>query len=405
MSLTYQLALRFLVSKKRQGFLSVASWVSILGLAFGVAVLLISLSVVTGFQTEYRKSILGFNSHVVLMNADEIERPEDVQKQLEHYNALAPMAGSTPFIYREGMVVSGPKVKGIVFKGVDFEKYGALSHMVIHHEPDSDQNKDHLPEIVLGKNLAEELQLKEPVLKVLFPESLKPKDVGVKNIKRFFVAGTFASGLYEYDSSFAFLSLQDAERFFQTRGKVSGIEVWLADADKADLWAEGIRKDFGYPYAVMTWRELNENIFRALAMEKLLFAILMTVLIAVAALNLVGTLMMLFLEKRGDAAILRALGMSWKRLRKIFIFDGLLIGSAGIVLGLALGGAVLLYLQYGRPVALAPEVYFLPKVPVLWSWRILAWVVGTTLAIVFVSCQWAAKRMSRVNLTRSLLEA
>ena len=131
----------------------------------------------------------------------------------------------------------------------------------------------------------------------------------------------------------------------------------------------------------------------------------MTVLVGVAALNLVGTLMMLFLEKRGQAAILRAIGMSWKRLRKIFIFNGLLIGSAGILLGLALGGAVFLYLKFGRALDLAPEVYFVSKVPVVWCWKIVAGVVGVALGLIWLSCRWAVRRMSRVNVTRSLLEA
>src|SRR5579885_1015162 len=226
MTLASHIALRFLFSKRRQGFLSVASWVSILGLAFGVAVLLIALSVATGFQSEYRKAILGFNSHVVLMNADEIDQPEKVQDDVAGYASVSPLVGTSPFLYREGMVVSGSKVKGIVFKGVDFDRYGRFSKMAIRRTVDSAQNTEHLPEIVLGKALAEELALKGPVLKVLFPESLKPDGGGVQNVKRFFVTGTFESGMYEYDSSFAFLGLQDAQKFFKTEGKVSGIEIW-----------------------------------------------------------------------------------------------------------------------------------------------------------------------------------
>lgn len=416
MPLTLQLAFRFLFSKKRRGFLSVASWVSVTGLAFGVAVLLIALSVVTGFQVAYKKAILGFNSHVVLMNADEIEDPEEVKKRFAAYEGVSPMRGTSPFLYREGMIVSGSTVKGVVFKGVDFGTYEGMSRIIIRREASLLKNREAsllknvegLPEVILGKTLAEELRLSEPVLKVLFPEGLASKKTGVSNIggvRRFFVAGTFESGLHEYDSSFAFLSLTDAEAFFRTNGRVSGLEIWLADPDKADLWAAAMRKDFGYPYAVMTWGELNENVFHALAIEKLLFVILMTVLIAVAALNLVGTLMMLFLEKRGEAAILRAIGMSSKRLRRIFIFDGLLIGSAGILVGLILGGAVVLYLKFGPSLALAPEVYFVDRVPVLWSWRIVAQVAGAGFAIITMSCSWAVRRMARVNLTRSLLEA
>ena len=390
----FRLAIRFLLSRRRKSFLSVATIVSVLGLSFGVAALLIALSVVSGFQREYKKSILGFNSHLVLMNADEIDHPDEVVAKLKKYETHGKLIGSTPFIYREGMVISGRTVKGIVFKGVDFEKYGRLSHMQITRLA-SAENSEKLPEIVLGKNLAQELRLKDPILRVLFP----------KGVKRFFVSGTFESGLYEYDSGFAFLSLPEAEKFFETGGKVSGLEIWLEDPERADSWAQAMQNDFGFPYAVMTWRDLNENLFRALAVEKIIFSILLTVLIAVAALNVLGTLMMLLLERRGEVAILRAVGLPWTRLRKIFIFDGLLIGSAGIALGLILGLGVLFFLDRWMPIPLAAEVYFVSHVPVSWDWGNTGWVVLASFTILFVGCEWVLRRVARVNLTRSLLEA
>lgn len=403
MGLELKLAVRFLLSRRR-GFLSIAAIVSVLGLAFGVASLLIALSVVSGFQREYKRSILSFNSHLVLMNADEIEDPQETMRRLEKYQPLEKLVGSTPFLYREGLVISGETVKGIVFKGVDFEGYGRLSHMKITRRAPA-ENKERLPEIVLGKTLAEELRLKDPILRVLFPSGLKPEDAGVKNVKRFFVTGTFESGLYEYDSGFAFLNLPDAQGFFKTGGRVSGIEIWLEDPEKATIWAEAMRNDFTYPYAVMTWGDLNENLFRALEVEKVIFSILLTVLIAVSALNVLGTLMMLLLERRGEVAILRAVGLPWRRLRKIFIFDGLLIGSLGTALGLILGLGVLFFLDRWRPIHLAPEVYFVTHVPVSWDWVNVVWVVLASLGILLVGCEWAMRRVTRVNLTRSLQEA
>ncbi len=410
MSLETTLAARFLFHKRRRRFLSVASLVAVLGLSFGVASLLVALSVVTGFQREYKKSILGFNSHLVLMKSDEIANPDEIAAQLSAYEAKQPEGGKivgwTPFIYREGMVVSGSKVKGIVFKGVDYDRYARLSHMEIRYQktppPPGEEN---LPEIVLGKTLFEELGLKDDVLRVLFPQGLKPEEVGAKNVKKFRVVGTFESGLYEYDSSFAFMSLPVAEKFFDTDGKVSGLEIWLQDPDRAEAWAAALRPDFEYPYAVMTWRELNENVFRALGMEKLLFTILMTVLIAVSVLNILGTLMMLLLEKRAEVGVLRTLGLSWKRLRKIFILDGLLIGSVGILLGLGLGMGVLFFLETWHPIHLAPEVYFIKNVPVTWSWGIFGWVVGSSFLIILASCEIALRRITHVNVTRALLEA
>lgn len=406
MSLEFSLARRFLFSKKRGRFLSAAAAIAVLGLAFAVGALWVAFSVLAGFQKEYRQAILGINAHVILTKADEISGSETVAADLKGYDRLGKSDGITPFIYREGMAVSGAQVKGIVLKGVDFEKYQKLSHLAIDRTPPAPgENPEKLPEIVLGKTLAENLSLKRGVLRVLFPQGLKPEDMGVKNVKKFFVVGTFESGLFEYDSTFAFLSLETAKSFFQTEGKVSGLEVWLSDPDRADAWAASLRERYEYPYGVMTWRELNENVFRALEVERGVFAVILGILVAVSALNIVGTLAMLFLERRGEVAILRAMGLPWRSIRNVFLLDGLLIGSAGTAAGLMLGTAVLLFLDRWKPLSLAPEIYFVRSVPVAWSWTTMAGVAAAALAIVFVACVWTLRRVSRLNVARALLEA
>ncbi len=398
---------RRLLFTRRERFLSVSSWVAMLGVCFGVASLLITLSIVSGFQKEYKKAVLGFNSHLIFLRDDEIENPDVLAKKFSKYETLGKKIDQTPFIYREGMAVAGSRVKGVVLKGVNLEKYISLSHMSLDRMT-TIKNKDHLPELFLGKSLAEELKLTEKqdsVLRILFPQGLKPEDSGIKNIKKFFVAGTFESGLYDYDSSFAFLTLAEASKFFQTEGRVSGIEVWLENPDRAEAWAQAMRKDFPFPNTVMTWRELNENIFRALEMEKIVFSILILVLMTVASLNIVSTLMMLLIQRRGEISILKALGCSWKRLRKIFLLDGLLIGSVGTVLGIFLGLVVLLVLKYWQPIPLAPEIYFIRHVPVVFSWVHVVVVVVSSFLISTCGCELALRGISRVDVARTLTES
>ncbi len=394
------LAMRFLFSKRRERFLSVASWVAIFGMGFGVAALLISLSIISGFQKEYKKAILGFNSHLILLKEDEIEDPDQVAQEIEKIIASggSKMVGSTPFIYREGMAISGTgksSVKGIVLKGVDFERYSELSRMTFHRYP-SAENPENLPTLFLGKKLAEELDPKDRTVKIL---------AGLKTVRRFFVEGTFESGLFEYDSSFAFLSLPVAQKFFQTDGRVSGLEIWIDDPDRAESWAHEMRRDFEYPYVVMTWRSLNENIFRALEQEKILFTLLMIVLFGVASLNVLGTIMMLLLGKREEIAILRAIGFSWRRLRQVFLFDGLLIGSVGIIFGILLGFGGLFFLDRWKPIELAPEIYFLRSVPVDFSWKNFAEVILSAFLVLFIGCEVALRGISRIPVIRALLEA
>jgi ABC-type lipoprotein release transport system permease subunit len=154
----------------------------------------------------------------------------------------------------------------------------------------------------------------------------------------------------------------------------------------------------------MTWKELNENVFRALETERSIFFILMGTLIAVASLNVLGTLTMLLLEKRREVAILRALGLSWARMRKIFLFDGLLIGFAGVSLGILLGLGGLFILKTWQPIHLAPEVYFVKNVPVDFSAKNLVLVMSAAFVIVLVGCELALKRLTRFTGVRSLLE-
>ncbi len=397
------LAKRFLFSKRSGRFLPVSTGIAILGLAFGVAALTICLSVTSGFLKEYKKAILSFNSHLIVMKADEIENPEPLMQEIVKTQKATSVVGWTPFVYREGMAIAGSRVKGIVLKGIDFQRYSSLSKMKINFDESvSDKNVEHLPVLILGKQLAEELAPKDRILRILFPQGLKPERAGVKNVKRFFVAGTFESGLYEYDSSFAFLSLADAQRFFQTEGRVSGIEIWLKDPDESFGWAETLKKKYSFPYVIMTWRDLNENVFRAVEIEKFLFSLLMTVLIAVASLNVLGALTMLLIEKRRSVAILRAMGSSWNSLRKVFLFDGLLIGCAGIGLGFFLGMMVLWTIKNVCPIPLAAEVYFVNQVPVAFGWNQFFWVVTSTLLILFVGCELSLRGLIRLQVTQAL---
>lgn len=406
------MAVRFLLSRRRQKFFSVAALVAILGLAFGVAALEIALGVTSGLQKEYKKAILSFNSHLILMRGDEISHPQEIGEKLSHEPFPGGLRGWTPFIYREGLLVSGSRVKGIVLKGVDFDKYSNLSQMRISVPGATveEMSSEHIPSLILGRTLAEELGItgsesrEKRLIHILFPQGMEPEKSGVKNVKRFIVSGTFESGLHEYDASFAFLSLGEASDFFQTDGRVSGLEIWLDDPDRAGDWAEVLQEIFEAPYIVMTWKELNENVFRALEMERSIFFILIGILIAVASLNILGTLTMLLLEKRKEVAILRALGMRWARLRKIFLFDGLLIGSAGIALGLLLGFGVLFFLDKWQPIHLAPEVYFVRNVPVDFASRNLVIVIASAFMIIFVGCELSLKRLTRFQAVRSLLE-
>ena len=402
--LTRFLVTRFLQSERSDRFLSAATVVAILAIAFGVAALFLSLGVISGFQETYKKSLLQFNSHLVLTKADEIDDPETLIRRLIPESDRDRILGWNPFIYREGMLISGREIRGIVIKGVDLEKFGNLSRMAIQLKPRFAETGlasfRQTPLLLLGKDLAAQLGGEPEQVKVLFPQ--RGRNLGTP--RRFRVAGTFASGLYEYDASFAFLPLEDAQRFFQMGKKVSGIEIWLKDPEEAPAWAERLKKQFDFPYVVLSWRDINENLFRALETEKLVFFILMTVLIAVATLSVLASVIMLLIEKRSQIAVLRVMGLAWPRVRKIFLLDGLLIGFVGLVLGFLLALGAFVILQRWQPIPLAPEVYFISRIPVHTSWVHFFSVAGAALFLVWAGCLLTLKGVSRFPVLRTLVE-
>lgn len=399
-SLIHLLVVRFLFSEKSDRLLSTTTVVALFGMAFGVAALFITLSVIQGFQKAYKESLLKFNSHVVLTSADEIEDPDLLIDRLIPPEMRREIVGWNPFIYREGMIITGSQLKGIVIKGVDFEQFGNLSQMKIALP--SPQESKAVPSLIIGKELAKELGPSVKTVKLFFPHSFRG---GGEKPRKFAILGTFESGLYEYDSSFAFLPLREAQRFFQMGKKVSGIELWLKDPDRAPHWVERLQSQFSFPYLVLSWRDINENLFRALEVEKMVFFLLMIVLTAVASFNILASLIMLLLQKRGQIAILRALGLSWSEMRKVFLFDGLLIGFVGLTLGFLLALGVLFFIERWQPIPLAPEVYFINHVPVEYSWSNFWWVVASGFTLVGVGCWLTLRRLSVLPILRTLMEA
>lgn len=402
-TLSRWLASRFLQSERSDRFLSAATVVAILAMAFGTAALFIALTVISGFQETYKNSLLQFNSHLVLTKADEIDDPEAVLSQLVPERDRARLIGWNPFIYREGMLISGRQIRGIVLKGTDLEKFGNLSRMSLklyRSFEDPDRSSRGVPFLILGKFLADQLGSSPTEVKILFPQ----KGQGISRPRRFRVAGTFSSGLYEYDSSFAFLDLGDAQQFFQMGKKVSGIELWLKDPDQAPTWAERLKKQFGFPYVVLSWRDINENLFRALETEKLVFFVLTALLIAIATLSVLASVIMLVIEKRSPIAVLRVMGLPWPSLRKIFLFDGLLVGCIGLALGFLLALGVLFSIERWQPIPLAPEVYFINHIPVHYSWVNFLGVAGAALILVWAGCLFTLKGVARFPILKTLAE-
>lgn len=384
---------------------------SVGGVGVGVMALIIVLSVMSGFEADLQKKILGTNAHGVVMKYS-LDMPEyaDVMDKIGQVRGVA---GQTPFILNEVMVSSEGNISGSMIKGIDPKTVGSVtdlpSYMLpggsldgledpskIHvkrlspppaptsdvpgvvpdierdpmidapaPEEDEDKAAATMPGIVLGRELAsslkvvvgDRLNVVSPLGGELGPQGPMPKS------RPFRVAGIFYSGMYEYDSKFVYIHLKEAQTFFGVKG-ASGVEIKVADVDDARAIMRRIYDALdGWPYRTKDWGEMNRNLFAALRLEKLVMGIILSIIIIVAAGLIVATVIMLVLEKRKEIAVLKALGVPDGGIVKIFLGEGLQIGIAGGVLGLVAGLAWCLFIERVG-IKLDPQVYYIPSLPV-----------------------------------------
>ncbi|RMF19577.1 MAG: FtsX-like permease family protein, partial [Candidatus Dadabacteria bacterium] len=334
--------LRYLTSRKRHGFVSFITWISILGVTTGVMAMVVVLSVMTGLQKDLREKILGTNAHlVVLRSGGAIEDYDAIRAQIREVGGDE-IVGTTPFIYNQAMLTTEANVMGVVIRGVDLDSVTTVTRLaeyVVEGSLDAltapvpdplDSDGLALPGILLGKELALNLGLYvgDEVNVVSPTGNIGPMGVAPK-MKRFRVAGIFSSGMYEYDSGLVYVSLHDAQLFFGTGDRVTGIEIRVRHPQHADLTGLAIQETLGFPFYARDWKELNRNLFSALQLEKFGMGLILILIITVAAFNIVSTLFMVVLQKGREIAILKSMGATNGSIQRIFMLEGLIVGVVG----------------------------------------------------------------------------
>ena len=391
MKFEFKVGQRFLLSR-RSKMLAVVSLITILGVAFGVMSLLLTLAVIQGFEAEYKRSVLSFNAHVLVMQGDSIEDVPEVIKGIKKVGQHIDIKGISPFSYREGLVVKGHLVRGIALKLVDLTDYWKLSGMDHERVSLSPGEANRSPGgLWVGKVLWEELGEERGKLRLRLPE----KESETTSFRELPVEGRFSTGMYDYDAAFALVDRQVAREYLAGDTNLTGVEIWLQDPDQAQIFTSRLSETLPFPYTVLSWQDLNAHLFGALKLERFVFSLIMGILIMVASFNISGTLTMRILEKRGDIAILRAMGATWGQLRRLFFLQGLVLGWVGCGVGIALGGLVIEIIDRYKPVKLAADIYFVEFVPVSWQFKhILAVFVVTTFFA------WGATRLALMRLRR-----
>jgi len=369
----YQLAiaLRYLRARSRDSFISFISLVSMVGIGLAVAVLMVVLSVMNGFEYELRQGILGMVSHATLTG---YEGPlEDWQAVREKALAQPGVVAAAPLVEGQGMAVVGEQFAGIQVRGIvpDLETgVTEVGNLLIAGDLASLAPGSY--NIAIGSALAELLGLEVGDELVLLLAQARVTPAGIlPRVRSFTVTGIFEAGMYDYDRGLAFVHMDDAARLFQTAGRATSLDLKVTDIYSARQTVTTLALDLGGGFYVSDWSAQHANVFRSIAITKSIMFILLSMVVAVAAFNIVSTLVMVVREKRGDIAILRSFGATPRGIMSIFASQGTAIGVIGTLFGLVLGMLIMRYLNAAVGLIesifdvelVSAEVYFIADLP------------------------------------------
>lgn len=414
MSFELFVALRYLFARRRQTFISVISVTSILGVALGVASLIVVLGVMNGFTTDLRDKILGANAHGIVMSADRTGLT-DAPHLIDKIRQVEGVRGATPFIYSEVMLSTPHGVKGLVLRGIDPRtapsvlgilsnmKKGDVADLAPRVTPEGIPQGP--PGVIIGEELAQRLGVVVGSrVNLLSPAGQKTSAGFAPRIRPFMVVGVFSTGMFEYDSSLGFVSLDAARDVLGLPdGAVSGVELAVDDVYKADTVAERVTRAVGgYPLYTRHWMEMNANLFAALKLEKTAMAVILVLIVLVGSFSIITTLVMLVMEKTRDIAILMSMGATKGMIRRIFMLQGTVIGAIGTGLGYVLGLGVAWLLQKYQFIELPHGVYSLDHLPVLLQWTDMVAIGASAMLLCFVATIYPARQAASLEPAEAL---
>ncbi|MEZ6853898.1 lipoprotein-releasing ABC transporter permease subunit [Halodesulfovibrio aestuarii] len=394
------IALRYLFARRQQSFISVISIISVLGVALGVASLIVVMGVMNGFTKDLRDKILGVNAHVITMSATgNMSGYTELMKKIE---GVSGVAGVTPFVYSELMASSSQGVKGIILRGVQPESADRVLTIRKYMQDGGfpDLNRKGLPGIIIGKELAKRLGVGVGRrINLLSPSGKKTSQGFVPRVRNFKVVGIYKTGMWEYDSSLAFVTLDSARELLGwNKNAVTGLELSVSDVNKADAVAKEITKKLGgYPFYARSWMDMNANLFAALKLEKTAMGVILTLIVLVGSFSIITTLVMLVMEKTRDIAVLMSMGATKQQIRRIFMLQGTIIGVVGTALGFALGLGVGELLKRYQFVKLPKGVYSLDRLPVLYNWTDLVIIGVAAMVLCFIATLYPAKQAAKLE--------
>ncbi len=395
-------AIRYLT--RRQGlFAFITTLIGVAGVSVGVAALITTLSVMNGFQTDIKDKIIGAQSHILVtgqMSANTYPQKMEQIQQVPLVDAVA------PHIYGQAIITYTGQSLGVVIRGLDPEKeknVNTLADSLTDGTFTPDWPQDAPAPLVLGTELAFSLgaDIGDDVV-LISPQSISTSAGMFPKMKKFRISGLLRTGYYEFDNAIAYTLLPHASDFLGLKQGVTGLAVKLKNMNQADEAAELIQEKIGHGYAVRTFAQLNSTLYAALKLEKTMMFIILFLIIGVASLNIASNLILLGTEKLRDIGILRAMGAGPQHIRKVFMWEAMVIATLGILLGLLLATLLCWVIATFNIVELPGDIYYLTKVPVRIEWADVLAVVGGSYLICFLAGLYPAVKASRVHPTDAI---
>lgn len=390
----------------------------------GTAALVIVLSVMNGFESEVRGRIIGADSHLKISLFHEIPM-NDYAAVIDTVAKVKGVVGVTPYIQDKGLLRRGKTVEWALVKGIDEKSVGSVSDLpktivagkldvdgpfegigsvdeilnrTPHQVPPGGSVKPGaLTGIILGRQLSFRLGASIGDTVLLISPAGMTSLFSSPRLKKFIVSGVFETGIYEYDDAFTYISLNAAKDLYETGGGVTGLELRLSDPENAEDVSQLLEEKLGYPYYPRTWHDMHKTLFRWMKIEKWLYTILLSLIILVAAFNIVSSQIMVVMEKKREIGILKAIGATRRRIVRIFLYEGLIVGAVGTFAGLILGWCVCRAQQVYQFFSLPGDVYFLNSLPVKMEFFDFVIIGFVSISLTLIATIYPARRAGQLD--------
>lgn len=407
--LEWQLAGRYLRARRRESFISIIAIISLLGIMLGVATLIVVMAVMNGFRADLLDRILGVSGHVVV-------RPwngqfEDRADSVARLQKLAPVVLATPLVDGQAMLSSGQAVRGVVLRGMPTDALKRLPALAGNVRAGALDNLSQSGQVAIGLRLAERygIGVDDPVT-LIAPRGMVTPFGTTPRIKQFRVAAIFSIGLSEYDMNIMFAGLETAQKFFSESDQSGAIELTLDDPDNVEAYREVLQNTAGADVSLVDWKQANRTLAGALEVERNVMFLILTLILLVAALNIVSGLVMLVRDKHRDIAVLRSMGASRGMILRVFFITGASIGVIGSLAGFGLGVVFCAYIEEIRQLLVMitgaqlfpAEVYFLERMPARLVMSDVVQVLSMALTLSFLSTLYPAWRAASLDPVEAL---